>query len=216
MSDQNESLTVALLLRVMTANRFRRSLKKSNWAKGDWAKSEGSNFNLLFWLHRGGNCGKNVKKHMKNMVFYRIACFLEQFTGIQANHWHLSFLKKLKAIRSRSLFWKEWWERFAKGLSFEKNDESDSLKVSLLKRAMRAIRSRSLFLKQRWQRIAHSRTLDQQEWKSEIPTLSKSYLLKCCFCILYVILRLFMPKMAQNGATEHYNFGPAAPASIPP
>ena len=72
---------------------------------------------------------------------------------------------------------------------------------------MRAIRSRSLFLKQRWQRIAHSRTLDQHEWKSEIPTLSKSYLLKCCFCILYFTLfyACLCPKWPKMGPLNTIN-----------
>ena len=165
MSDQNESLTVALLLRVMTANRFRRSLKKSNWAKGDWAKSEGSN--LLFWLHRGGNCGKNVKKtyekygFLSNCLFFRAIHWNTSesltslfFKEIESDSLKVSLFKEIESDSLEVSLFKEI-ESDSLKVSLFKEIESDSLKVSLLKKAMRAIRSRSLFWKERWERFAH-------------------------------------------------------------
>ena len=62
-----------------------------------------------FGIKRGENCPKHTKNwmHMKNICSFSECDLLKS----RVNHWRGSFLKKLRAIRSQSLFFKEWWER---------------------------------------------------------------------------------------------------------
>ena len=62
-----------------------------------------------FGIKRGENCPKHTKNwmHMKNICSFSECDLLKS----RVNHWRGSFLKKLWAIRSRTLFCKERWER---------------------------------------------------------------------------------------------------------
>ena len=133
-SNGSDSLTVALLLRVTRATLSNRSLEKSDWAKSDGSDS-------LYW-HKKGKTVKNIRKIR---FFERIARFWEQFAQImhlritevalfKRNRERFALVALLKrattAIRSRSLFFKVWWGRFAHGRSFLKSESAKIERVN--------------------------------------------------------------------------------------
>ena len=74
--------------------------------------------------------------------------------------------KSLPSLFAQSLFFKDWWDRFAYGHSFVKNDGSDSRANRSLDHKKRAIRS-----KNRWSNSQPCRVLNQnldKNWTGKI------------------------------------------------
>ena len=132
---KSDSPTVPLLSRATRANPSGHYLKKSDWAKRNWAKSKGSD--LILGI-KNGKSSKKLPKMYKTIIFCSNRLLLIAICSNQEWITHVVlFYRVARAICSQSLFCYERPEQIAHGCSFVKSDKSNSLTVAHFKRATR-------------------------------------------------------------------------------